>query len=153
MSGKGRKTVRRVYAEFTRRERDTVQRIIEHGRSCRKIARELGRSTSMVSAEVTSHRFVTVPERCDERTDASAAPLHRARRYRTIDCKRRPHVFNDARAAQLCSDSVLVFARCGINADEPAAAARLDAIRDCLWHGLSPEQMSARNDGPVDLSP
>ena len=38
-------------------------------------------------------------------------------------------------------------------ADEPAAAARLEAIRDCLRRGLSPEQMAARNGGPVDLSP
>ncbi len=31
--------------------------------------------------------------------------------------------------------------------------ARLEAIRDCLRRGLSPEQMAARNGGPVDLSP
>ena len=37
--------------------------------------------------------------------------------------------------------------------DEPAAAARLEAIRDRLRRGLSPEQMAARNGGPVDLSP
>ena len=56
-------------------------------------------------------------------------------------------------AAQLCADSVLVSSRRGIDADEPAAAARLEAIRDCLRRGLSPEQMAARNGGPVDLSP
>ena len=43
--------------------------------------------------------------------------------------------------------------RRGIDADEPAAAARLEAIRDCLRRGLSPEQMAACNGGPVDLSP
>jgi len=74
-------------------------------------------------------------------------------RYRAIGCKRRPHVFYEARAAQLCADSVLVSSRRGIDADEPAAAARLEAIRDCLRRGLSPEQMAARNGGPVDLSP
>ena len=74
-------------------------------------------------------------------------------RYRAIGCKRRPHVFYEARAAQLCADSVLASSRRGIDADEPAAAARLEAIRDCLRRGLSPEQMAARNGGPVDLSP
>ena len=64
-----------------------------------------------------------------------------------------PHVFYEARAAQLCADSVLVSSRRGIDADEPAAAARLEVIRDCLRRGLSPEQMAARNGGPVDLSP
>ena len=74
-------------------------------------------------------------------------------RYRAIGCKRRPHVFYDARAAQLCADSVLVSSRRGIDADEPAAAEALALIRDGLGRGLSPEQLSARNGGPVDLSP
>ncbi len=120
-----------------------------------------------MSAEVSAHRFVTAPksrrgERVDAGTDLSAACPRLAAwprccngcgRYRALGCKRRPHVFYDARAAQLCADSVLVSSRRGIDADEPAAAARLEAIRDCLRRGLSPEQMAARNGGPVDLSP
>ena len=111
--------------------------------------------------------FVTAPkarrgERVDASADLSAACPRLAAwprccngcgRYRAIGCKRRPHVFYEARAAQLCADSVLVSSRRGIDADEPAAAARLEAIRDCLRRGLSPEQMAARNGGPVDLSP
>ena len=171
MSGKRKKgagkAVPRAYGRLTRHERDTVQRMLERGASCREIARELGRSPSTVSAEVASHRFVTAPrERRGERVDASAdlsAACPRLAawprccngcgRYRAIGCRRRPHVFYDARAAQLCADSVLVSSRRGIDADEPAAAARLEAIRGCLRRGLSPEQMAARNGGPVDLSP
>ena len=171
MSGKRKKgsarTVPRAYGRLTRHERDTVQRMLERGASCREIARELGRSPSTVSAEVASHRFVTAPkarrgERVDASADLSAACPRLAAwprccngcgRYRAIGCKRRPHVFYEARAAQLCADSVLVSSRRGIDADEPAAAARLEAIRDCLRRGLSPEQMAARNGGPVDLSP
>ena len=178
MSGKRKKgagkAVPRAYGRLTRHERDTVQRMLERGASCRQIARELGRSPSTVCSEVASHRFVTAPrERRGERVDASAdlsAACPRLAawprccngcgRYRAIGCKRRPHVFYDARAAQLCADSVLVSSRRGIDADEPAAAARLEAIRarleairDCLRRGLSPEQMAARNGGPVDLSP
>ena len=167
-SGKGAaRAVPRAYGRLTRHERDTVQRMLERGASCREIARELGRSPSTVSAEVSSHRFVTAPksrrgERVDAGTDLSAACPRLAAwprccngcgRYRAMGCKRRPHVFYDARAAQLCADSVLVSSRRGIDADEPAAAARLEAIRDCLRRGLSPEQMAARNGGPVDLSP
>ena len=116
---------------------------------------------------MASHRFVTAPkarrgERVDASADLSAACPRLAAwprccngcgRYRAIGCKRRPHVFYEARAAQLCADSVLVSSRRGVDADEPAAAARLEAIRDCLRRGLSPEQMAARNGGPVDLSP
>ena len=171
MSGKRKKgagkAAPRAYGRLTRHERDTVQRMLERGASCRQIARELGRSPSTVSAEVASHRFVTAPkarrgERVDASADLSAACPRLAAwprccngcgRYRAIGCKRRPHVFYDARAAQLCADSVLVSSRRGIDADEPAAAARLEAIRGCLRRGLSPEQMAARNGGPVDLSP
>ena len=171
MSGKRKrgseKAAPRAYGRLTRHERDTVQRMLERRASCREIARELGRSPSTVSAEVASHRFVTAPksrrgERVDGSADLSAACPRLAAwprccngcgRYRAIGCKRRPHVFYDARAAQLCAGSVLVSSRRGIDADEPAAAARLEAIRDCLRRGLSPEQMAARNGGPVDLSP
>ena len=171
MSGKRKKgagkAAPRAYGRLTRHERDTVQRMLERGASCREIARELGRSPSTVCSEVASHRFVTAPrERRGERVDASAdlsAACPRLAawprccngcgRYRAIGCKRRPHVFYDARAAQLCADSALVSSRRGIDADEPAAAARLEAIRGCLRRGLSPEQMAARNGGPVDLSP
>lgn len=171
MSGKRKKgsgkAAPRAYGRLTRHERDTVQRMLERGASCRQIARELGRSPSTVCSEVASHRFVTAPrERRGERVDASAdlsAACPRLAawprccngcgRYRAIGCKRRPHIFYDARAAQLCADSVLVSSRRGIDADEPAAAARLEAIRGCLRRGLSPEQMAARNGGPVDLSP
>ena len=171
MSGKKKsgsaRAVPRAYGRLTRHERDTVQRMLERRASCREIARELGRSPSTVSAEVASHRFVTAPkarrgERVDASADLSAACPRLAAwprccngcgRYRAIGCKRRPHVFYEARAAQLCADSVLVSSRRGIDADEPAAAARLEAIRDCLRRGLSPEQMAARNGGPVDLSP
>ena len=171
MSGKRKKgsekAAPRAYGRLTRHERDTVQRMLERRASCREIARELGRSPSTVSAEVASHRFVTAPkprrgERVDASTDLSAACPRLAAwprccngcgRYRAIGCKRRPHVFYEARAAQLCADSVLVSSRRGIDADESAAAARLEAIRDCLRRGLSPEQMAARNGGPVDMSP
>lgn len=171
MSGKRKKgagkAAPRAYGRLTRHERDTVQRMLERGASCRQIARELGRSPSTVSSEVASHRFVTAPkarrgERVDASADLSAACPRLAAwprccngcgRYRAIGCKRRPHVFYDARAAQLCADSVLVSSRRGIDADEPAAAEALALIRDGLGRGLSPEQMAARNGGPVDLSP
>ena len=158
MSGKknrgSARAVPRAYGRLTRHERDTVQRMLERGASCREIARELGRSPSTVSAEVSSHRFVTAPKPTrSPRLAAWPRCCNGCGRYRALGCKRRPHVFYEARAAQLCADSVLVSSRRGIDADEPAAAARLEAIRDCLRRGLSPEQMAARNGGPVDLSP
>ena len=47
MSGKKKRgsarAVPRAYGRLTRHERDTVQRMLERGASCREIARELGR--------------------------------------------------------------------------------------------------------------
>ena len=124
MSGKRKKASEkaapRADGRLTRHERDTVQRMLERRASCREIARELGRSPSTVSAEVASHRFVTAPkarrgERVDASADLSAACPRLAAgprccngcgRYRAIGCKRRPHVFYEARAAQLCADCV-----------------------------------------------
>ena len=48
----------RVYGRLVRRIRDTVQRKLKRGASCREIARGLGRSPSAASTEVASHRFV-----------------------------------------------------------------------------------------------
>ena len=86
MSGKRKsgagKAAPKAYGRLTRHERNTVQRILERGASCRQIARELGRSTSTVSSEVASHRFVTAPrERRGERVDASAACRRPARAW------------------------------------------------------------------------
>lgn len=58
-SGKGAaRAVPRAYGRLTRHERDTIQRMLKRGASCREIARELGGSPSTVSAEMPSHRFI-----------------------------------------------------------------------------------------------
>ena len=105
-------------------------------------------------------------ERRGERVDASAdlsaacprlaawaALLQRVRAVPRDRLQAPPARLLRGRAAQLCADSVLVSSRRGIDADEPAAAEALALIRDGLGRGLSPEQLSARNGGPVDLSP
>lgn len=87
MSGKSKKgaakAVPRAYGRLTRHERDTVQRMLERRASCREIARELGRSPSTVSAEVSSHRFVAAPKpRRGERVDAGTTCRQPARAWR-----------------------------------------------------------------------
>ena len=133
----------RAYGRLTRHERDTVQRMLERGASCRQIARELGRSPSTVCSEVASHRFVTAPrERRGERVDASAdlsAACPRLAawprccngcgRYRAVGCKRRPHVlasiyfspFSPTYFRQSRQRGCAGFA----NADAPLSASRL----------------------------
>ena len=135
-----RKRRQKRYRRLDRAERAAIQNGLERGWSCRRMARELGRSPSTVSAEVASHRFVTAPkarrgERVDASVDLSAACPRLAAwprccngcsRYHAIGCKRRPHVFYEARAAQLCADSVLVSSRRGI-ANPAIISAKADA--------------------------
>ena len=51
----------RSYARLTRHERQTIERMLDGGRGCREIAREIGRAPSTVANEVERHRFVTSP--------------------------------------------------------------------------------------------
>ena len=51
----------RSYARLTRHERQTIERMLDRGRGCREIAREVGRAPSTVANEVGRHRFVTSP--------------------------------------------------------------------------------------------
>ena len=60
----------RSYARLTRAERNSIERMLDRGESCRAMARELGRSPSTVPDEVARHRFVTSPK-----SMAGAAPL------------------------------------------------------------------------------
>ncbi|WP_167931178.1 helix-turn-helix domain-containing protein, partial [Olsenella sp. SW781] len=51
----------RSYARLTRHERQTIERMLDRGKGCREIAREIGRAPSTVANEVERHRFVTSP--------------------------------------------------------------------------------------------
>lgn len=90
MSGKKMKgparAVPRAYGRLTRHERDTVQRMLERGASCREIATELGKSPSTVSAEVASHS----PAHAAIHARANAVPIAAS---------------HTARVAEVCSDT------------------------------------------------
>ena len=49
----------RSYARLTRYERQTIERMLDQGKGCREIAREIDRAPSTVANEVGRHGFVT----------------------------------------------------------------------------------------------
>lgn len=65
------------------------------------------------------------------------------KRKRAYGCNLKPHVFYDARLAQARADADLRDSRSGIDEDELSAQAKLEAIRNGVQHGLSPEQIAA----------
>ena len=147
----------RAYARLTKHERQAIERMLDRGKGCREIAREIGRAPSTVANEVERHRFVTSPRALRGEPAPAAGELAAAcprlaswprccngcSKRRGYGCSRRPKVFYDARMAQRAADAELSDARRGIDETEPSAAAKLEAIRDGLRRGLSPEQIAA----------
>lgn len=157
MAKRGRPPRERGYARLTRSERNDIERGLDRGDSCRKIAGSIGRAPSTVANEVGRHRFVTSPRSMrgmpapGEDALAAACPrlgswprcCNGCKRKRAYGCNRRPRVFYDARLAQAAADAELRESRRGIDETEATAAAKLDAIRDGLRGGLSPAQIAA----------
>lgn len=156
--GKGGKgPSERSYARLTRHERQTIERMLDRGRGCREIAREIGRAPSTVASEVERHRFVTSPRAHYGEPAPEAAALAAAcprlgswprcrdgcGHRRAYGCSRRPRVFYSARMAQRAADEELRGSRRGIDETELSVASKLDAIRGGLRRGLSPEQIAA----------
>lgn len=147
----------RAYARLTKHERQTIERMLDRGKSAREIAGEIGRAPSTVASEVARHRFVTSPRARRGEPAPGADELSAAcprlgvwprccngcKRRRAYGCSRKPHVFYDARLAQRAADETLSASRRGIDETEPSAALKLDAIREGLGRGLSPEQIAA----------
>nr|WP_283102037.1 helix-turn-helix domain-containing protein [Olsenella intestinalis] len=46
---------------MARHERNSIERMLDRGTSCREIAREPGRAPSTVAGQVARHRFATAP--------------------------------------------------------------------------------------------
>lgn len=132
-----------------------MERGLDRGESCRAIARGLGRAPSTVANEVARHRFVTSPRArygeaapgdlsgACERLQSWPRCCNGCKRRAGYGCGRRPKVFYSARMAQAAADAELSESRRGIDETELSVAAKLDAIRDGLARGLSPEQIAA----------
>ncbi len=145
----------RSYGRLTRSERNDIERGLDRGDSCRAISRSLGWAPSTVANEVARHRFVTSPrsmrglpapeglgESCP-RLASWPRCCNGCKRRGAYGCNRRPRAFYDAGLAQARADAELSESRRGIDETEAGAAAKLDAMRDGLRRGLSPEQIAA----------
>lgn len=51
----------RAYARLAKHERQAIERMLDRGKGCREIAREIGRAPSTVANDVQRHRFVRSP--------------------------------------------------------------------------------------------
>lgn len=164
MAKKGKRGVGRAYARLTRAERNSIERMLDRGESCRSIARELGRSPSTVSDEVARHRYVTSPkpmagepapeglgDACP-RLGAWPRCCNGCKRRGGYGCTRKPKAFYRARLAQEAADRELSEARRGLDEDEGSMGRKLSVIRGAISRGLSPAQVSACYGGELGVS-
>ena len=164
MAEKGRKGPGRSYARLTRAERNSIERMLDRGRPCREIARELGRSPSTVSDEVARHRFVTSPrsmagQPAPEGLGEACPRLARwprccngCAKHGGYGCSRRPRASCKARLAQEAADAELSGARRGLDEDEASMGRKLATIKGAISRGLSPAQVSACYGGELGVS-
>ena len=157
------KKKQKLYRRLDRAERAAIQSGLDKGRSCRQMARDLGRSPSTVADEVARNRTVAKGPGKGERVRAvpdDACPKllswpHccngcRNLRYR---CSRRWRCEYSAARAQALSDAELRESRMGVDMDEAEFEYAMGLIRRDVARGLSPQQIALARAGQVKASP
>ncbi len=139
------------YHRFDKSERVAIAHCLSKQYSCRKIARELGRSPSSISYEIVNNRCISTGTKKGERVEK--LPDNVCPKLLTF-----PHVCNgcknwhyhctkkfrceyDATRAQVFADEVKVSSRKGVDMDEAKFHTKIEIIRSDLSRGLSPSQI------------
>lgn len=149
----------RSYARLTRHGRQTIERMPDRGKGAREMTREPGRSPSTTANEAGRHRFVISPrvhygEPAPGEAEPAACPrlgswprcatAARSAGATAATGSRGSSTTPDGRSAPPTRDSEGPprHRRGG-----PSAASKLEAIREGLGRGLSPEQVAAAMPG------
>ena len=160
MEGKRRQ---KRYRRLDRAERAAIQNGLERGWSCRRMARELGRSPSTVADEVSRNRTVAKGPGKGERVrgvpdDACPRLLSWPRccygcRHLRYRCRRRWRCEYSAARAQALADAELRESRIGVDRDEAGFEYAMGLIRCDVARGLSPQQIALGRAGQIGASP
>lgn len=158
-----REKAHKPYRRLDRSERAAIERGLDKRKSCRQMARELGRSPSTVADEVARNR--TVSRGPGKGGRASAAPEDacpkllewphccngcKLRRYH---CSRRWRCEYSAARAQALADAELRESRMGVDRDEAELERAMGLIRHDVARGLSPQQIATARAAEVGASP
>ena len=125
------------YSRLDKAERAAIERGLDAKRSCRQIAKDLGRSPSSVAAEVKANRTVAKGAGKGERASSvpeSACPkllawphVCNGCKYRRYHCSRKWRCEYSAARAQALSDELLSAARRGVDRDQHEFEAMMEA--------------------------
>ena len=158
------KKQRKRYRRLDRAERAAIQSGLDKGRSCRQMARDLGRSPSTVADEVARNRTVAKGPGKGERVrgvpdDACPKLLswprccNGCRHLRYRSCSRRWRCEYSAARAQALADAELRESRIGVDRDEAGFEYAMGLIRCDVARGLSPQQIALGRAGQIGASP
>ena len=151
------------YRRLDRAERAAIQNGLDKGKSCRQMARELGRSPSTVADEVARNRTVAKGPGKGERVrgvpeDACPKLLSwphccNGCSSRRLRCSRRWGCEYSAARAQALADAELRESRIGVDRTEAEFEYVMGLIRYDVSRGLSPQQVALGRAGEVKASP
>lgn len=158
------KKQRERYRRLDRAERAAIQSGLDKGRSCRQMARDLGRSPSTVADEVARNRTVSKgPGKGERVRDApeDACPkllswprcCNGCRNLRYRSCSRRWRCEYSAARAQALADAELRESRIGVDRGEAEFERIMGLIRYDVARGLSPQQIALGRAGQIGASP
>lgn len=151
------------YRRLDKADRIAIERGLDKRKSCRQMARELGRSPSTVADEVARNR--TVSRGPNKGGRASAAPEDACPRllswphccngcrFRRYHCSRKWRCEYSAARAQALADAELREARTGVDRGEAEFERAMEIIRSDVARGLSPQQIALARAGEVKASP
>ena len=158
------KKQRKRYRRLDRAERAAIQSGLDKGRSCRQMARDLGRSPSTVADEVARNRTVAkgpgkgervrgVPDDACPRLLSWPRCCNGCRHLRYRSCSRRWRCEYSAARAQALADAELRESRIGVDRDEAGFEYAMGLIRCDVARGLSPQQIALARAGQIGASP
>lgn len=158
------KKQRKRYRRLDRAERAAIQSGLDKGRSCRQMARDLGRSPSTVADEVARNRTVAkgpgkgervrgVPDDACPRLLSWPRCCNGCRHLRYRSCSRRWRCEYSAARAQALADAELRESRIGVDRDEAGFEYAMGLIRCDVARGLSPQQIALGRAGQIGASP
>lgn len=151
------------YRRLDKAERAAIERGMDAKRSCRQIARDLGRSPSSVAAEVKANRTVAKGAGKGERVTSvpgDACPkllawphVCNGCSYRRYHCSKKWRCEYSAARAQAMSDELLSAARRGVDRDQHEFEAMMETIRGDIARGCSPAQISLARASEFSVHP
>lgn len=158
-----RKDAPKPYRRLDKADRIAIERSLDERKSCRQMARELGRSPSTVADEVARNR--TVSRGPNKGGRAGGAPDDACPRllswphccngckFRRYHCSRKWRCEYSAARAQALADAELRESRMGVDRSEAEFERAMEVVRSDVARGLSPQQIASARADEVKASP